>query len=111
MNATFSRALAPQSPPPSTPSAGNNKTTADKTPTTVYLFLTGRHFHPTQTHVIAAGVKADSLEAASEGKKDSSGADAVESVGPQHAGQRARHDDTPVPPAAVQPRPVRPWPT
>ncbi|MEX2112142.1 MAG: hypothetical protein WD845_03100, partial [Pirellulales bacterium] len=29
----------------------------------VYFFLSGRHFHPTQTHVIAGGVKSDSLDA------------------------------------------------
>jgi len=29
----------------------------------VYLFISGRHFHPTQTHVIAGGVKSDSIDA------------------------------------------------
>jgi uncharacterized membrane protein YgcG len=29
----------------------------------VYFFLTGRHFHPTQTHVIVGGVKSDSVDA------------------------------------------------
>ena len=28
----------------------------------VYFFIRGRHFHPTQTHVIAGGVKADSID-------------------------------------------------
>ncbi len=31
----------------------------------VYFFISGRHFHPTQTHVIAGGVKADSIDATS----------------------------------------------
>jgi hypothetical protein len=57
----------------------NNAATAEATATTaaaadakktdpaagaaaVYLFISGRHFHPTQTHVIAGGVKSDSID-------------------------------------------------
>jgi uncharacterized membrane protein YgcG len=47
----------------------------------VYFFLSGRHFHPTQTHVIAGGVKSDSLDATSSTSSPASGASGTPAAG------------------------------